>query len=165
MVIPPIAFRFGPDTDVLEALAEALVESPKLFAIRIERELMPDFRQIALELLRSEPGPPRYPIQWTSEKQRRFVMAMLRRAGKIPYVRTHELAQSWQVEFLRDGDLPGEVVIDNQANAAIFVYGEHQQLFHANTGWFQSDDVITMLWEHFQDQLIHVWDSIMEIEQ
>jgi hypothetical protein len=37
-----------------------------------------------------EPPPPSYPIKWDSEKQRRYVMAKLRKENNLPHTRTHE---------------------------------------------------------------------------
>ena len=44
-----------------------------------------------------------YPIQWDSEKQRRFVMAKLRRENNLPYQRTGDYIQSFTIETLPNG--------------------------------------------------------------
>lgn len=49
------------------------------------------------ERVSQEGKPIRYPIDWDSPKQQRFVMAKLRKEG-IPYHRTHRTRLSWQEE-------------------------------------------------------------------
>lgn len=45
----------------------------------------------------SEEGKPiRYPVQWDSERQKRFVIAKLRRENNLPYARSHRYRLSWQ---------------------------------------------------------------------
>lgn len=47
----------------------------------------------------SETGKPvEYPVQWDSEKQRKFVMAKLRRENNLPYRRTGAYERSYIVE-------------------------------------------------------------------
>src|ERR1051326_8788812 len=52
---------------------------------------------LMLKELETEPGAVVYPIQWTSDKQRKFVMAKLREDNNLPYQRTGNLAKAWQV--------------------------------------------------------------------
>ena len=84
------------------------------------------------------PGSVRYPIQWASEKQRRFYFAMRRKAGLSPqYVRgsdpmSQRLGASWTVA--RSGQLSW--TIGTRVTYARFVQSaDSQQLFHYNTGW------------------------------
>lgn len=88
-------------------------------------------RRLIRERLQTEPGPPQYPIRWKSERQRRFVMWLLRTLGNLPYVRTHALSQAWIVRVLfNQKDRGGTVELSNPAEAAPFVYGPHQQPYH-----------------------------------
>lgn len=73
-----------------------------------------------------EPGKPTYPIRWQSEKQRRYVMAKLRRERNLPYTRTHRLSQGWTA-------VVGEgmtIQFVNRSPAAAYVQGKRQQIMH-----------------------------------
>lgn len=99
-------------------------------------------RRLILERLQTEPGPPQYPIRWKSERQRRYVMWLLRALGNLPYVRTHALSQAWVVRVLfNQKDRGGTVEIANPSDVAQFVYGPHQQPYHIDTGWENYRDV------------------------
>ncbi len=93
-------------------------------------------RRLILARLQTEPGPPRYPLRWKSQRQRRFVMWLLRTLGNLPYVRTHALALAWSamVTFNKK-DQGGTVFAQNESAVAQFVYGPHQQPYHRDTGW------------------------------
>ena len=46
----------------------------------------------------SVPGKPIvYPVQWDSEKQRRYVIAKLREEGNLPYTRTDAYRNGWKI--------------------------------------------------------------------
>ena len=98
-----------------------------------------------LDELRTQPGKVKYPIAWTSEKQRRAFFATNGFGKGIPYKRRGKLAASWEVNTKARG---GAFVLEvrNPAEAAQFVYGtlnqrsltaaaKPQQQFHRNTGW------------------------------
>lgn len=97
----------------------------------IEPALLTDFQV--------EPGAVKLPIEWTSERQRRFVKAKQRR-GEIPfpYVRTHGVSKGWKTEQTRP--LPDQLVfiLHNTSPAMQFVEGRYQQRFHKNTGWLDA---------------------------
>lgn len=86
-------------------------------------------------------------IVWTSNAQRRTVVALLRKraraAGRsdIRYIRTHKLSRGYDVEVV-----PGEdvrhfgIVITHKERYHIYVKWKWQQGFHKKTGW-QRDEV------------------------
>lgn len=94
------------------------------------------------ELLRDEiadyPPAPGGPIQWASEKQRRFYFAMRREKGLDPnYTRNSDpmsqrLGPSWTVEAK---GATGAVVGTRASYGPWVQSAEHQQPFHKNTGW------------------------------
>lgn len=91
-----------------------------------------------LQNLEVTPGAVKYPIEWTSEKQRKAFFASDGFGHGIPYQRTGKLALAW--DFVIEDN---SAVIRNKAPASIFVYGSlartnpgaSQQRFHLNTGW------------------------------
>jgi len=107
------------------------------------RDVFDAERAELLNELAHEPGPVKRPIQWTSEKQRRAVMAKLRKQGNIPYQRTQRLSKSWfiRLDEQRNGFA---MTIANSVKYAPYVVGnirrgsgpDPQQRFHKNTGWF-----------------------------
>lgn len=82
--------------------------------------------QKMLPRLQTEPGKPTYPLTWRSPKQRRYVMAKLRREGNLPYQRTHGLARGWKVNVIyapRGNVEITEISVTNSAPNAKFVVG------------------------------------------
>ena len=107
----------------------------------VRDEIAPD----ALQELSVDAPPVARPIQWTSDKQRKFVMAKLKRENNLPYRRTGRLRNAWVVEVRGNA-----IVIENPSAISKFVYGSlaqnrsaalrFQQGFHANTGWQPATD-------------------------
>jgi hypothetical protein len=109
--------------------------------------------------LRVTPGKPKYPIEWTSERQRKKVMADLRAKDNLPYQRSDELPNAWEVvNTSTDGAF--SILVINRSSKAKFVYGSlarnveaarrFQQKFHINTGW------------QFARNTVFVWLDVME---
>ena len=93
---------------------------------------------VAAELERDKqslvPGAVRYPIQWTSDRQRRYVMAMLREQDNLSYKRTGETVNSIHFKYGQGGG-SDYVAAETESPYAPFVVGQYQQKFHRNTGW------------------------------
>lgn len=107
----------------------------------VARDVIPDIERGLQRTLMIEPGAPKYPLRWKSEKQRRYVMAKLRRENNLPYKRTGQLAASWLVWTTSDRN-SGVVGIENAASAARWVYTDDQQPFHQDTGWPRMEPVV-----------------------
>jgi len=88
------------------------------------------------------PGSPRYPLRWASDKQRRYVMALVRRFG--PYRRrfsamSQNLGQSWAVRPMAST----AAVVGTRVTYAPYVQSAtHQQPFHADTGWVTDREAV-----------------------
>lgn len=83
-------------------------------------------RRIYLRMLRvktrlGETAPkPTYPINWdNSEKQKKFVLAKLRKEHNLPYKRSGKTQRGWTLTSLEDG-----YRLANEEPAAFFVYGD-----------------------------------------
>jgi hypothetical protein len=143
-----------------EALTRAQLRALKAFPSDVLPQVAKavQVRSIDPLLNRLRIYPPRavYPIEWKSEKQRRYVMMLLRRQNNIPYQRTGDLARGWRGETTvtrrKDGiRIFVENVAQNQGKRySRFVggdigvgtsarsmarYQEPMQPFHKNTGW------------------------------
>jgi hypothetical protein len=68
-----------------------------------------------------QPAPrPRYPISWDSERQRRFVMALLREQGGPPYRRSGRYEKGWNIVKTGTG-----YRIENNTPGALHIGGDH----------------------------------------
>lgn len=149
------------DDDVLNAIADTLTKAPRALTTVIDRSILPDFRRRIAKVTET-PGPPRYPIRWKSERQRRAFFATNGFGKGIPYRRTGALAEGWHVEYagIRDG---GSIRISNAAPYARFVVGDDQQPFHADTGWKDAGPELVRIEDDLQDAVIEAWYSVVDI--
>lgn len=144
------------DTDVLDAVRDDALTAPA----RMRREMGIVARgrtaQLIVTELSTEPGPPNHPINWTSEKQRRFVMAKLK--GRA-YVRSHRQSRGWtSVLNTLSGDDGGVILIVNTSPYSQFVQGESQQGFLSK--WPLARLVIRNHQEELQDEVIDAWYKV-----
>lgn len=150
------------DDDIFDAIADGARKAPTLMATAVEKRALPKIRKRLLTRLHQQPGKVVYPIAWTSEKQRRFVMAKLRRENNLPYKRTGKLVQAWKVVAVINPDGKGEIIAENPANAGRYVFGEQQQRFHRNTGWYRADDIIADESVYAENLLIETWFTVVD---
>ncbi|MDC6657679.1 hypothetical protein OEZ74_25740, partial [Leclercia adecarboxylata] len=80
----------------------------------------------ALAELRREPGPVKQPVQWESDKQRRYVMMLYKQEGIEKWDRSHQLSQAWTFVAVFEGQV-FKAVIENPAPMAKYVYGSLAQ--------------------------------------
>lgn len=131
----------------------------------VARVIEPDL----LDELGTEPGPVQYPIQWTSERQRRAFFATNGFGKGIPYKRTGKLARSWTVTTRVEGGT-FQLVVRNPAAPAQFVYGtlnqqslsnamKPQQQFHRNTGWQTAVKTVNFWFEAAQEEYERRFDD------
>ena len=92
-----------------------------------------------LNILRKYPPRSSAPFQWTSDKQRRFVMAKLREQGQAWYTRTQTLSRGWKLEGKGQSQ-----IIRNDVPYTEFVQDRNQIQGHRVRGWMT---VNTMLKE------------------
>lgn len=127
-----------------------------------------------LSELQREPGKPKYPLQWTSEKQRKFVMAMLRKEDNLPYERTHKLSQGWIVKPNISGGV-FSILVENPAPQAKFVYGSlaknvdaaarFQQRFHQDTGWRKVSPMVTLFVKAMLEDFREEWKKEVTVKR
>jgi hypothetical protein len=115
----------------------------------------------ALAKLKRIPGAPVYPLRWQTEKQRRAYFATDGFGSGIPYRRTGELVEGWDVEVANvdDGVL---VALTNPAPETEFVQGFRVQDFHLDTGWVQVADVTEDFYAEVDDGVVSVWYPIAD---
>lgn len=152
-----------PDTDVLDAVRESARQAPARMRRAAGLIARGKTAQRLIVELSQEPGAPRYPLRWKSARQRRKVMAMLREAGNLPYVRTHKIAQGWRVVLERLSDGEGVFGVVNTAPGVEFVEGDYAQPYHLDTGWPQAAPIITRYADDLQDELINAWYRVVSL--
>ncbi len=120
-----------------------VVSNAQFFVDGVVRQAVTnDIAPVILPEAQAEPGAVARPIEWASEKQRRYVMMMIKK-GLIPapYIRTHALSQGWQFS-VKTGSNDTTVTLANSSSKMTFVEGENQQPFHRNTGWYRASERI-----------------------
>lgn len=101
---------------VRKGLADLEAAVPK-----IARKDIYDMMRAALKTLRTPGKRITYPVKWDSERQRRYVLALLRSQNNLPYRRTDELPRGWTIEKLDKG-----YRLYNPSSAAVYVYGDFE---------------------------------------
>lgn len=143
-----MSFFFAPDSITLEQLADAMERTPGLLKTALKRQAG-RYKSRVLQRLKVEPGSVKYPIQWTSEKQRRAFFATDGFGRGIGAPRTHALSNGWRVDI--DFGMDFEISTYNAQDYAQFVVGDNQQGFHQNTGWMQARPIMDEENERFID--------------
>lgn len=150
------------DIDIVKAYRDLARDLPKVTQRAFKGIIQRHSTKIIRELS-TEPGSPRYPLRWKSDRQRRYVMAKLRREGNLPYQRTHKLAKSWRADIRATG-AEGWLEIRNDTPDARFVQGDDVQPFHLDTGWPQAAEVFVKYEELMVDDLIQTWYALVEFK-
>lgn len=148
-------------TDVIEAINEQIGRTPALMS-RAYTRATSRLKGRMLDELRAQPGPPHYPLRWKSDRQRRYVMWLLRSEGNLPYQRTGELAQGWEVN-IASSDAGGAITVENAVPYAQYVEGDAAQPFHLDTGWPQAAPIIARYAEEAEEVLIQTWFTVTDI--
>lgn len=142
-------------------------ERQVLVVDEVTRQLTSEFANPILSELQTIPRkrnyPSDYPIEWTSDKQRKAYFASNGFGRGIPYKRTGNLAKSWVVLFTNENG-KFAVVITNPVPSAKFVYGSlarnvqqakrFQQRFHAITGWELASPIVNYWVDEVQKDFI-----------
>lgn len=111
-------------------------------------EVVDDVEPQMLAELRTDAPPVKYPIDWTSERQKRAFFATDGFGRGIPTQRTGNVQAGWKVLTERVGGI-FSVVVENAVDYAKRVYGSlakggqrFQQRFHRNTGWQNANETV-----------------------
>lgn len=154
-IAPGIVLEITTDTKVFDDVKYHVTHAGARFNARIR----PTIGNQLLVKLQTEPGKPSYPLRWASERQRRFVMAKLRREKNLPYRRTHKFVRGWKITHTATVS-GGMIVVSNPWDKEIYVTGTQQQPFHADTGWYKSRDLIAAAAIKAEGQAIKLWGDV-----
>lgn len=115
-----------------------------------------------LALLQREPGPPNYPLRWSSQRQRRAYFATGGFGGGIPTRRSGKILRGWKVEVVHSSPLGGEIILSNSEPAMTYVQGRQQQPFHRDTGWVQIDDALNTFFIEANGATVEIWRETVD---
>lgn len=116
---------------------------------------------VVRELVNVQIPKPTYPLKWKSEKQRRYVMAKLRKEGNLPYNRTGDFQKRWKVTAVRDksGSL---IAVDNDSGITEYVAGSSALRQPMFPQWYHYEDVLLKAEDMATDLAINAWFDIVE---
>jgi hypothetical protein len=100
---------------VRRGLEDLGAEIPKISRLRIYQSMLK-----VRTRLRAPAPKPSYPIRWDSERQRRFVLAMLSERGGLPYRRSGRYQKGWNIVKTGTG-----YRIENNSPGALHIGGDH----------------------------------------
>jgi len=150
------------------ALKDALAVKPYPLLLKAAAQRLPEMRRRLAEA----PARPAYPIQWTSERQRRYVMALLRANDNLPYRRTRALERGWQ-SVVRPETFGASITTFSAVPYAKFVQGglnvpvgssafPPQQRFHQISGWRPAQPVISAAMRTIRDDVVRQYAQQLE---
>ena len=148
MITARATFKTKP-IDELAAFASQIANIHQQIGQRVYAEIHPAL----IDELRFKPDAPTYPIEWTSEKQRRAFFASDGFGGGIPTERTDSIVNGWRVTAKGSGNRYSIVAVNAVPGAPYVVGGMNfrsraralrpQQKMHQNTGWPLAQDTLT----------------------
>lgn len=145
----------NPFKKVLRKVADNFAQAQKRFQAQM-RGKGATAAMNAVNRLKTPPGSPRYPIRWTTERQRKAFFATDGFGRGIPTRRTGRIVNDWHTAFIPDNK-GGTLVLENTNPAAPFVQGFNQQGFHRDTGWVTSDQVADQFFQEGGGSVVEVW--------
>ncbi len=122
-----------------------------------------------LDELGYTPGEVKYPIEWTSEKQRRAYFATNGFGRGIPYERDGRLERSWYTRLdTRRASLA--ITVANSVPYGPFVVGDlvrgkredPQQKMHINTGWLPVADTLDFWIGAYNEKFAREYDDLLD---
>lgn len=160
------------DPDIADAVSDSTKQAKRKFKALYRKAVEP-LAQSAIRRLAIVPPKPRYPLRWKTEKQRRAFFATDGFGQGIPTKRTGKLQKGWKYELIADFE-QGLFTVYNDATTRnyftgavtfyeIFVQGEFQQPFHADTGYPRSQDVLADVLVEAEDAIIKIWGEANDI--
>ncbi len=155
-------FDFDLDHDIMEAWKDAIIQAPQTTRVFIEGTIVGDVNR-KVRLVNVYPGPVKYPIEWTSERQRRYYFAVVAEydsdGNVIAYQRSGTFFDDVDVFFNPD---TFNLNITNNNPVARYVIGDNQQKFHKNTGWEDPSEQYLDILLEAQDDIVEAWIVIID---
>lgn len=150
------------DKDVIEALQKAIADAPttmNIYTTRTIRKQIDDY--IVKNLVNVRVPKPSYPLTWRSDKQRRYVMAKLRKAGNLPYKRTGDFQRAWKTTGVNDKSA-AIITVSNDSGITEYVSGSSADRQPMFPQWYHYEDVLLKAEEMATDLAINAWFGILD---
>lgn len=159
----PYSVTIKGDTDkVVAAQNQNIRNSPNQMANAMKRNVG-RLKSRMLKVRRKEPPPASsaYKLPWTNKDQRIAVIIKLRKAGNLPYKRTHDLRDGWDLKAKADAN-GGSVTVENDAPEAEFVYGARRQPMFDKIGWLDAQAQDAKDAAELQEVVAQTWFTIAD---
>ena len=144
------------DAQVLEALKQALIDSPKQFYQVVNDKILPQAQTRLDAGLNADPGPVHIKFEFATPKSRRYYFANF----QVPYRRTGNV-RKWRIILKAFSGQVVEITIENEMPYAKYVFGDaqglHQVPGHAATGWVNAATVLPGQVEMVLNDLSEAW--------
>lgn len=151
-----------PERDLAD-IDNRVLQSPAILTTLMKRSST-RLRSRWLKALRVEPGkPPAGITRLMTPRQRKFVMAKLRREGNLPYQRTHELTKAWDVQVKLAENGSGDITASNSSPIYDFVYGIRRQSFIEAIGWLDPAPLLVQFEKEAEAVLDANWVTAADI--
>ena len=155
-----IGIEFLPDLQVLTLINDTAGTAPQFMSVLWGRTVK-RLGASTVQKLATQPGKPKYPIRWKTERQRRAFFATNGFGRGIPTTRTNTLSSAWTVQVI---DIPDgqEAQVVNNTPYASFVQGVDQQPFHLDTGWSTAGLVVAQERAIYTEALKRDWFTVTD---
>ena len=151
--------------DVFAVVRTMTPRTKRIFNADLKATVQPAVQKQVDDLLGEDPGPVKYPFEFSTARSRAAYFATKGFGRGIPYRRTGQLRKSWKVDITRRGE-NSYMVIYNPADAAQYVYGsatQRQVPGHRNTGWGKDQQTAAQLiQEDAVDLIIDAWGRAVD---
>jgi hypothetical protein len=157
-----VSFTLEYDKKVFEELVAQVSAAPttmNIYTTTVIRKEVDAF--VIRKLVTANVPKPSYPLVWKSQKQRRFVMAKLRKEGNLPYRRTRKFQEGWKTNAIRDRSA-SILTVSNDSNITEFVAGSSADRQPMFPHWYHYEDVMLEAEELATDMAINAWFDIGE---
>lgn len=157
-----VSFTLQFDRKVFDEFSKQIAAAPTTMNIYAATTIRKEVENYVVRNLVNVVIPkPSYPLTWRSPKQRRYVMAKLRKEGNLPYRRKGDFQKRWKVTAIRDrsGSL---VSVSNDSDITEFIAGSSADRQPMFPHWYHYEDILLKAEDLATDMAINGWFDIVE---
>lgn len=157
-----VSFTVQYDKKVFEEFAAQVAAAPttmNIYAATTIRKQVDAY--VTRKLINVSIPKPSYPLVWRSPRQRRFVMAKLRREGNLPYRRSGEFQKAWKVVAVRERGT-SLITVSNDSGITEYLAGSSADRQPMFPHWYHYEDVLLEAEEIATDMAINGWFDIVQ---
>jgi hypothetical protein len=156
-----VSYTLSYDKEVFSELAREIAAAPTTMNIYVTRTIQKEVENYVVRNLVNVSIPkPSYPLVWKSQKQRRYVMAKLRKEGNLPYRRTGAFQKAWKTAAVKDG-AGSTLTVSNDSGITEYVAGsgpDRQPMFPQ---WYHYEDTLLKAEDLATDLATNAWYDIL----